>query len=419
MNGIRHQLLARVDADRDAIVEFLRGFLRCRSANPPGDTLEAAQFIGAFLERAGLPYERVAPREDRPNILATTRFREPGRHLVLNGHIDVFPVGSASEWRHDPWGGDLEDGRIYGRGACDMKCGTTASIFTYAYLSALQAPLRGRLTLTAVSDEETFGPHGARYLMEHRAEDVLGDCCLNGEPSSPHSTRFGEKGPLWLKFRVATRGGHAAYVHTSRNAIAIAMAVMSELQTMAGQRADEPPALAAALDAAHDALERAYGTGAAKTVREVTVNFGVIRGGTKVNMIAADCEFEVDVRAPVGMAHAPLLARIDAIVARHPEVSYTIQGGSESNWCDPRSEMFGYVIANASQVSNVTPVRVVSPGGTDARLWRSRGIPAVVYGPSPDSMGAPDEHVTVDELIHVVKTHVLSAFDYLSSTGPG
>jgi len=275
--------------------------------------------------------------------------------------------------------------------------------------------LHGRLTLTAVSDEETFGPWGARYLMEHHAEEVLGDCCLNGEPSSLHSTRFGEKGPLWLKFRVATRGGHAAYVHTSKNAIAIAMAVMNELQSMAGQRADEPRAVTQALDAAHDALEKAYGKGAAKTVREVTVNFGAIRGGTKVNMIAADCEFEVDVRAPVGMPHAPMLARIDAIVAKHPEVSYSVQGGSESNWCDPASEMFGYVVANAQQVSNVTPVRVVSPGGTDARLWRTRGVPAIVHGPSPDSMGAPDEHVTVEELMHVVKTHALSAFDYLAA----
>jgi len=413
MNEIKSQLLARIEADRDVIVEFLRGFLRCRSPNPPGETLAAANYVAAFLERSGLPFKTVAPKEDRPNIIATTQFNKPGRHLVLNGHIDVFPVGVESDWKHDPWGGDLEDGRIYGRGACDMKCGTTASIFTYAYLSGLHDELHGRLTLTAVSDEETFGPWGARYLMEHHVDQVLGDCCLNGEPSSLHSTRFGEKGPLWLKFRVATRGGHAAYVHTSKNAIAIAVTLMSELQSMAGQRADEPPAVAAALDAAHDALERAYGKGAAKTVREVTVNFGSIRGGAKVNMIAADCEFEVDVRAPVGMQHTSILSAVDAIVKKYPEASYSVQGGNESNWCDPASEMFDYVIANAQRVSSVTPVRVVSPGGTDARLWRTRGIPAVVYGPSPDSMGAPDEHVTVDELMHIVKTHVLSACDYL------
>ena len=96
-----------------------------------------------------------------------------------------------------------------------MKCGTTASIFTFLYLHELREELQGRLTLSAVSDEETFGPWGARYLSEHHPE-VFGDCCLNGEPSSPWTLRFGEKGPLWLEFTVRTRGAHGAYTHLSK-----------------------------------------------------------------------------------------------------------------------------------------------------------------------------------------------------------
>ena len=106
----------------------------------------------------------------------------------------------------DPWGGEIADGKIYGRGVADMKAGTTASIFTYVYLHRLRDQLKGKLTLTAVSDEETFGPYGARYLMEHHPE-VHGDALLNGEPSSPFSVRFGEKGPLWLEITVNTRRG--------------------------------------------------------------------------------------------------------------------------------------------------------------------------------------------------------------------
>ena len=102
-----------------------------------------------------------------------------------------------------PGAARLSTVRIYGRGVADMKAGTTASIFTYAYLHRLKDQLKGRLTLTAVSDEETFGPYGARYLMEHHPE-VHGDARLNGEPSSPFSVRFGEKGPLWLEITVNT-----------------------------------------------------------------------------------------------------------------------------------------------------------------------------------------------------------------------
>src|SRR5262249_949074 len=108
-------------------------------------------------------------------------------------------------WSRDPWGGELIAGRIYGRGVPAMQCGTSASIFTFVYLSRIKERLKGRLTLTAVSDEETFGPRGARYLMGHHPE-VHGDALLNGEPSSPLSVKFGEKGLLWIEFRLLTSG---------------------------------------------------------------------------------------------------------------------------------------------------------------------------------------------------------------------
>jgi succinyl-diaminopimelate desuccinylase len=190
---------------------------------------------------------------------------------------------------------------------------------------------------------------------------------------------------------------------------------MSDLQGLARLAVSEPPELTAALDAAHDGMERAYGKGASNTVRKVTVNLGRISGGVKVNMIASACEFGVDVRAPVGLTHQALIARIDEIVARYPEASYTVQGGSEPNWCAPDADMFGYVRDNAQSISDMNPVTVVSPGGTDTRLWRMRGVTAVVYGPSPKGMGSADEYVTVDEFMHVVKTHVLSAYDYMTA----
>ena len=199
MNSGRQQLLDWIDRDRDDLVGFLQAFVQHRSPNPPGDTRDTAEFITSFLERRGLPYRIISPHPEMPNIVGSFDCAHPGRHLVLNGHIDVFPVADdGAGWSRDPWGGEIVDGKIYGRGVADMKAGTTASIFTYAYLHSVKAGLKGKLTLTAVSDEETFGPYGARYLMEHHPE-VHGDALLNGEPSSPFSVRFGEKGPLWLR----------------------------------------------------------------------------------------------------------------------------------------------------------------------------------------------------------------------------
>ena len=125
----------------------------------------------------------------------------------------MFPIGDRARWSRDPLSGAIVDGRVHGRGTVDMKCGTTASIFAYAYLSVLADELRGALTLTLVSDEETGGRWGSGYLVEHHADEVLGDCVLNGEPSSPHTIRFGEKAMVWMKFSVRTPGGHSAYPH--------------------------------------------------------------------------------------------------------------------------------------------------------------------------------------------------------------
>ena len=118
MESRKAELLQRVESDRDVLIDFLRRFIRCPSPNPPGDTREAAGHIRNLLDQRGVDYRVIAPQQMMPNIVASFAARKPGRHLALNGHIDVFPVGDGEGWTQDPWGGALVDGRIYGRGAC-------------------------------------------------------------------------------------------------------------------------------------------------------------------------------------------------------------------------------------------------------------------------------------------------------------
>jgi succinyl-diaminopimelate desuccinylase len=280
----------------------------------------------------------------------------------------------------------------------------------------LREELHGRLTLSAVSDEETFGPYGARYLAEHHPE-VFGDGCLSGEPSSPWTLRFGEKGPLWLEFTVRTKGAHGAYTHASKSATAIAATVIGKLQALEDIPAPQAGNLAAALDEAAATIDRAQGVGAAAITRRVTVNPGVVRGGLKVNMVAAECTFEVDIRLPNGLDAPQILAAVDQIVAPHPEVSYRQVLYNPPSWCPPDGELVQLVRANAREVAGIDPTPIISLGGTDTRLWRYKDIPAIVYGPSPTGMGSVDEHVTLEEFFHVVRCHVLTAYDYMSRAG--
>jgi succinyl-diaminopimelate desuccinylase len=408
----KRRLLGWIEADRDKLIRFLSEFLKKENPNPPGDTRTGADFVTDFLEGEGLAHHRIVAHPEMPNVMASFDGPKSGKHLVLNGHLDVFPVEQPQSWTHGPWSGDIADGCIWGRGAVDMKCGTTASIFTYLYLSRLRDGLAGRLTLTVVSDEETFGPYGARYLMEHHPE-VHGDCCLSGEPSDPRTVRFGEKGPYWLRFHVQTPGGHGAYSHMSKSATKIAAEVIREIQAIEAE-VPAPGNVGPVLRGSAEVIEAALGAGASGIIQSITTNIGLIKGGAKVNMIPSSCEFEVDIRLPISCTKERITAELDAIVARHPEVRYEEFNFSPPNWCDPEHEMAGLIRRNVQTLKGFDPKPMVGLGTTDMRLWRDRGIPAYVYGPSPRTMGARDERVEIEEFLHIVRVHACAAYEYLT-----
>jgi len=414
MNDIRSQLLAWIDADRDQIVEFFSAFVAAKSPNPPGDTRLAARHVTDFLTTHDLPHQVVDPHPEMPNVIGSfDGGGGSGRHLVLNGHLDCFPVKDGEVWQHDPWSGEIADGKVWGRGAADMKAGATSIIYTYAYLHRIKEHLNGRLSLTAVSDEETFGPYGARHLIKEMPE-LHGDCCLSGEPSSPYTIRFGEKGPLWLRFTVTTPGGHSAYPHLSASATKIAVALAADLIALE-ERQIAAPDLGPIYEAGKHELNRAQGQGAAEVVDRMSVNIGRIEGGLKVNMIPSECQFDLDIRLPLGLERSTLLSWVDEIAGRYPEAGYEEVNFSAPNWCDPDGEMVRLLQRNAHAVCGVDPKPVVGLGATDTRLWRYLDIPAYIYGPSAIGMGSVDEYVEIEEFINILKTHVLTAYDYLTA----
>jgi succinyl-diaminopimelate desuccinylase len=413
MQDLRDRLEQRLTQDRDMFLELCQDLVRIPSENPPGDTTEIVSFVSGFLDRHGAGHESVAPEPTMPNVLAAFDGGHPGKHLVLNGHLDVFPAGDHTRWSVGPTSATLQGDRLYGRGVSDMKVGTAASIMTYIYLNEMRDHLNGRLTLTAVSDEETFGPWGARYLIEHRP-DVLGDCVLNGEPSSPQSVRFGEKGLLWIEMNLRARGGHGGYTHISRNAIKDAARIINDLEDLASIESDAIPAdVLEIIEASRDDFDRVLGPGSTDNLKRVTLNIGMIEGGTKMNMIAADCRVEVDIRCPLGISTEFALQRFEQVIERYPDVTYRVVNRTEPNAVEPGHELLRIVQDNAERARGIRPRAGFGLAGTDCRLWRLRGIPAIVYGPAPNKMGSADEYVTLDDLFGTFQVHVLSAFDYL------
>lgn len=296
-----------------------------------------------------------------------------------------------------------------------MKCGTSASIWTYIYLHRLREQLGGRLTLTCVSDEETGGTWGAKWLIESFGDAFRGDCMLNGEPSVPSMVRFGEKGTLRIVIEIDTPGAHAAYTHASPNAIKIAADLISDLYGLERLPVVQEEALRQAIEAGFQAVDEGVGKGASGILNRFTISVGTIQGGVKINVLPGYCRLEVDIRLPVGMKHAPLLAEVERIVASHPPATLSLvwTHSAEPTVSDPNHEMIGIIKRTVRELGRPEPVSAVSLGATDCKHWRRAGVPSYVYGCRPTGMAKADEQVEVEEYLHIVRTHALAAAAFL------
>lgn len=424
----KQSLLAAIEAESEQHVAFLQSLIQTPTPNPPGDTTTAIANIQAHLEKTGISSTIIAPRATSPNLVSVLHTRssdkaigdDRSRSLVLNGHIDQFPVEDAKRWQRDPYSGDVVDGFVHGRSGVDMKAGTAASIIAFSYLHRFRDQLSGRCTLEVVSDEETGGRWGTRYLLEDDGrDDWRADCVLIGEPSGLGSIRFGEKGTLRLTFTVSAQGAHGAYIHRSEGAIRIATRLINSLVQLEELDVEMDADIKKYMQRpeVRKVADEIMSPGAADAMSRVTVNIGTISGGVKINMIPSQCTFEADLRIPVGVATDIVRSHIDKILSDgFPTATYVVHKNHSypSTHSQPSHEMVTVLQRNAEAVRSKAPVPISSLGATDCKHFRRHGIPAYAYGPSPQGMAEIDEKVSVAEFLDVVKVHTLTAWDYLN-----
>ena len=232
--------------------------------------------------------------------------------------MDVFPVGDPGLWTHDPLDGTVAEGRIYGRGAADMKSGLTASLWAFGALASHRQRWPGRVTLTAVSEEETFGPAGARYLVENHGADVLGDAMISGEPSSMRLIYGGSRGLIWLQVRVEAEGGHSAKPRLGRSAIKEMRTLLDHLEhEIETLPVNVAPEIRDVVEAAKPVTDDLAGDGATDGLLRITTNVGTVTGGLAVNMLAESCEVRVDIRFLPGVEIEQLLDTVTRVINEH------------------------------------------------------------------------------------------------------
>jgi acetylornithine deacetylase/succinyl-diaminopimelate desuccinylase-like protein len=411
-------LLAAGQPDR--ILDCARRLIAVRSPNPPGDT-HAAAAVAADLIRALVPNAELnlyRASETIGNLVAVVRGTRPGastaRRLVLSGHLDTYPLGDVSGWTVPPFAGDVRDGKLYGRGAADMKGGIAASIVALAALAAHADTWRGEAVLALAGDEESMGTLGTQFLLEN-VPQVRGDAVIIGDAGSPLVLRFGEKGFLWVRLTASGKSAHGAHVHLGVNALDRLRAALDDISGLRALQAAPPPVVAEAIAAAKPISEPLGGPGEAAVLGSVTVNLGRIEGGSSPNLVPATAEAALDLRLPAGVSAEAAETALAAALARHSGVTFEVLRRFDPTVTDPAAEIVQTVRQAAQYVLGRLPAINMRVGGSDARLFRRAGIPTVVYGPTPFNMGGVDEHVLLDELRVVAQVHAFATFEFLNA----
>jgi len=413
--GLRKDLAHRVEASLDRLIATTQRLVAVASPNPPSDTFDVAQVAEALLrEIPGIEIERVEPESRVVSLIGRIRGSRPGRRLIFNGHLDTFPLLENLPWTVPPLGGLLKDGKLYGRGVCDMKGGIACSLLAALLLAEHRDAWAGEIVLTLAGDEENMGSLGSGYLLQHFPH-AAGDANICGDVGSPKVVRFGEKGLMWVEVEATGSPAHGAHVHKGTNAIDRLRAALDRLKDLEDVPFQAPPIVTQAIAGAKPISEPLSGAGESETLQRVTVNIGTIEGGTSPNLVPTHAIARADIRLPVGITTDVLSRQLDEWLAPLEGVSWKAIRRFEPSFTEPGHEIVTRTARVAAEVLGETPAVNMRVGGSDSRWYRMFDVPTVVLGLTPFNMGGPDEYVLVDELLAVAKIHTLVAYDFLST----
>ena len=399
------RLVAAIDARADELWALLRDLVRAPSLNPPGDTRAAAQVVTAWLEHQGFRPEVAGSAPERPSVVVRQALGPPGRsggatgpRLLFLSHLDTVPLGDAAGWSVDPHGGDMRDGRLWGRGASDAKGSAAPMLLALSALAAAGLPLRGTVSVGLVADEETGGA-GAQYLLRRRA--LPADAVVVGE-TTENQVAIAEKGVAWLRLTTRGRTAHASVPHAGVNAATHLVRWLGRIEQNVVVR----------LPQRRHAL-----------VTPPSLTLSTLSGGVAPNVVPDRAEAVVDRRTLPGEtldeARAELLAEAAALQADDATMQAAVD---VLVWADPFETAAEAAIVQAAIAARRALGLAAAPVGyqqaSDGRFFGAHGVPTIVLGPGvAEGTHVPDESVPLAQVAEAAKLYALTACRYLHPPG--
>jgi acetylornithine deacetylase len=413
----RKKIVATIDQDKDKSVKFLQQMIAIPSVT--GDEGKIQAFLNDYLKKIGLtvdmwessweelkkhpgyiPVER--GYEGRPNIVATWKGTGGGRSILLNGHTDVIPVGNGEGWSDNPWSAKIKDGRIYGRGSCDMKSGVASHILAVEFLKAAGVKLKGDVLINIVIDEEVSG-HGT---LDTVIRGYTADAGISGE-TSELAVQPACIGRIWFEIEIQGKPAGIQRRYQGVSGIELGYKVTKAVEALEAHRlkAVTHPLYPKAIDA-------------------LPCMIGAFHAGSFPSSFPATCLLKGSMATVPGEDHEgvkrSLVEAVAAAAAADPWmkdvppkvrfVGYDAQA-SEIPTDHP---IVATVAKNYTEVTGKQPEISGRQGAADTRFLNLYGkTPTVIFGPGSTAvMHSDDEYVSIEDYLTAIKVMALSIYDW-------
>ena len=402
------QLDTWIDAHFDEQVKFLQELIRVPTDTPPGNNAPHAERAAELLQGFGFEVEKYAVPEAEVHAagletitnLVVRRKYGAGTTVLLNAHGDVVPPGEG--WTHDPYGGEIEDGKIYGRAAAVSKCDFSTYAFAVRALEAVAKPVNGSVELLFTYDEEFGGEVGPAWLLAHKIihPDLMVAAGFSYQVITAHN------GCLQMEVTVHGKMAHAAIPASGVDALQAATTILTALY-------------------AQNTLYQQI-TSRVEGITHPYLNIGTIEGGTNTNVVPGRVTFKLDRRMipeenPTEV-EAGLRALITETAARTPGVSVDIKRILLARALQPlpgNKPLVDAIQRHGAQVFGEPIPALGTPLYTDVRLFCEAGIPGVIYGAGPRTVlesnaKRSDEHLDLEDLRRATKVIARTLSDLLT-----
>ncbi len=280
-------------------LDITRDIVRMDTRNPPGREVECAHYLGDLLSSVGIDVSYYEFAENRTSLVAVLKGRGDKKPLCFGGHIDVVPLG-AKEWSVDPFGAEIVDGKLFGRGTTDMKAGIASFVHVALKLAAEGKEGASDIVMAICAGEET-GCEGSYHLGHVGALGEAGAIVI-AEPTSNYPI-IGHKGALWLNVETKGVTAHGSMPEVGENAIYKAARSIAKLEDFDFNVAP------------HELLGRS------------TLNVGTVRGGINLNSVPDHAEFTVDIRTLPGQDHGEILSGLQGYLGDETRIARAVDAG--------------------------------------------------------------------------------------------